>query len=163
MTLLSPFVDLIGLTVGLKVKKVFFTALWLVNQTDRHFKVWMVVRFDGTEWMKPIWLNSLTILVAVFRLHRHITDNSTLEAMNCPGCRTAEKFFFDTLVSSITAILRKVWKHIRRLISWHSSDKYAYCSSLSMTLYLMFVYFITVKFFEKEVRRSCPTSSEDKT
>ena len=94
-----------------------------MNQTDRHNSVWMVVRFDGSERRMPIWLNSLMIRVAVFRLQPHIKESSTLEAMNCPGCRTAEKWVLVTVVLSMTARRMKVLKHFIRLMSRHSSDR----------------------------------------
>lgn len=34
------------------------------------------------------------ILVAVLRLHPHIMESSTFDAMNWPGCKTAEKMLF---------------------------------------------------------------------
>ena len=128
-----------GLMMGLYVKNEFLIVFCVVNQTDRHFSVWMVVRLVGTDCRMPILLNSPTMRMAVFLLQFHNSESSPLEAMNWPGCRTAEKPFPDTSVSSLTAILRKVWKHITRLMPWWSSDRYSYCVSLSMTLYLILV------------------------
>ena len=102
----------------------------------------MVVRLDAFDRRMPSWLNSCTIRVAVFRSQSHSRARSTFEATNCPGCRTAEKFFPETIVSSRTAIRMKVLRHFIRRMSCCSSVRYSSCASLKVMLYLTFVYCI---------------------
>ena len=80
----------IGLTTGLLSKKLLFIILQPVNQTDKQIKVWMVVRLDYSDRRMPIWLNSWTMRVAVLRSQPHNRASSTLDALNCSGCRTTE-------------------------------------------------------------------------
>ena len=70
----------IGLTSGLLTKKPFFIIPRLGNHADRQISVWMVVRLVDLDRRMPIWLNSWTMRVAVFRLQPHNRARSTLEA-----------------------------------------------------------------------------------
>lgn len=100
------------LAVGLLTKKPFLTMPWSMNHTDRHLSVWTVVRLVGSDFRIPILLNSPMMRVAVFLSQFQSLPSSTLEAMNWPADIPAEKLLPETVVCSISAMLRKVRRHI---------------------------------------------------